>query len=195
VVSVAEVLAEVEADRVFYEESGGGLTLSGGEPAAQPDFARGLLAAARASGLDTCVETCGYGPAEVFESLVPMTGLFLWDLKDTDRARFLASTGGDLQAVLGNLRLVDSLGAPSVLRCILLAGHNLDALHIAGIATVFKGLRHCRGVELLPYHPLGGAKSEGLGRTGRARCEWRPAASETNQARIALIERGIPVVV
>ena len=161
--TVAEVLAEAEKDRVFYEESGGGITLSGGEPMAQPDFALALLQAANAAGLHTCVETCGYGSAQAFEDAAAHTGLFLWDIKDTNSARHRANTGVDPQPIWDNLRRVDALGVPTLLRCVLIAGLNTDETHAAAIARICSTLQHVQGVELLPHHPLGGAKYQRLG--------------------------------
>jgi pyruvate formate lyase activating enzyme len=193
-VSAEEVLAEVEKDRVFYEASGGGLTLSGGESALQPEFALELLGKARAAGIHTCVETCGWAPAGTFRALASLIDLFLWDLKDTDPERHRARTGAPLEPILDNLRLADSLGAASVLRCILLAGLNLDDRHLAGVARIFRALRNCRGAELLPYHPLGASKAERLGRPAERHPEWEPTEAALEAARQALAAAGVPVV-
>jgi pyruvate formate lyase activating enzyme len=192
-VSAGEVLAEVEKDRVFYEASGGGLTLSGGEPALQPWFTLELLGMARAARIHACVETCGFGPKETFAALAPLTDLFLWDLKATDPESHRARTGAPLEPILDNLRLADALGAASVLRCILLAGVNLDDRHLAGVIRTFRALQNCRGVELLPYHPLGESKAERLGRPAERHPQWEPTAPALEAARRALAAAGVPV--
>lgn len=161
--TVAEVLAAVEKDRVFYEESGGGMTLSGGEPMAQFEFTRGLLAAAKDAGISTCMETCGAASAERFSAVVGLTDLFLWDVKDTDPDRHERLTGAAVEPLLTNLRAVDAAGAPTVLRCIMIAGANMDEAHFDAVAALYGELSHCRGAELLPYHPFGTAKHAKLG--------------------------------
>jgi pyruvate formate lyase activating enzyme len=126
--------------------------------------------------------------------MAPIADLFLWDLKDTDPARHKANTGAPLEPLLDNLRLVDSLGAASVLRCILLAGINLEERHLERVAEVCRSLRNCRGVELLPYHPLGGSKAERLGRTSEAQPGWEPAPEAVERAAGALRALGVPLL-
>jgi pyruvate formate lyase activating enzyme len=193
-VTVAQVLADICKDRVFFEESRGGLTLSGGEPAFQPEFALALLRGARDAGIATCVETSGCASAETFRAMAALTDLFLWDVKDTDAARHLAHTGVTPEALLDNLRLVDRLGAPSILRCILLKGVNLEPRHLDRLAAIFHELRHCSGVELLPYQPLGQAKAERLGRASTEQTAWEPDPAGMEQARHAFRERRVPLV-
>lgn len=178
-VTVEQVLEEVEKDRVFYEESGGGLTLSGGEPMAQFAFARELLRAAKSAGLHTCVETSGFGETAQFVELAGLVDLFLWDLKDTDPLRYQANTGANLDVVLRNLHGVDACGGKTLLRCILIAGVNMTTEHLDGIASIYHGLRHCGGVELLPYHPLGGAKYERIGRVSELPAFKSPAREQS----------------
>lgn len=156
-----EALAEVEKDRVFYEESGGGLTLSGGEPMAQFEFIRAVLEGAK--NLHTCIETCGFGPSERFLEILSLVDLFLWDIKDTDEARHLQNTGAPLAPILENLSLVDEAGGVTILRCPLIVGVNLSNDHLDKIASIYRSLRNCRGIELLPYHPLGDSKYARLG--------------------------------
>jgi glycyl-radical enzyme activating protein len=161
--TVEEVIAEVERDRVFYDESGGGMTISGGEPMAQFEFTREILRSAKQAGLHTCVETSGIGPAERYIEIVPLVDMFYWDLKDTDPARHLANTGVALEPILANLRAVDEAGGATFLRCIMLAGMNMTEAHLDGIIGVYRSLSNCRGVELLEYHQLGNSKLERLG--------------------------------
>lgn len=166
--TVAEVLAVVEKDRVFYEESGGGMTLSGGEPMAQFEFSRALLAAARERGISTCMETCGAGPRERLLDIVPLVDLFLWDVKGTDPARHERMTGSPVAPLLANLRAVDAAGSATVLRCIMIAATNMDDAHLDAVAALQGELANCRGVELLPYHPFGTAKHAKLGQEPEA---------------------------
>jgi len=162
-VTVEEIISEVERDRVFYEESGGGITLSGGEPMAQFEPAGELLRQAKERGIHTCMETCGFAPTERFREIAPLVDLFLWDIKHTDPAMHEELTAAPLQPVIDNLALVDSLGVPTVLRCILVPEINLTAEHLDAVARIYEGLDNCRGIELLPYHELGASKLERLG--------------------------------
>ncbi|MCL5269122.1 MAG: glycyl-radical enzyme activating protein, partial [bacterium] len=181
--TVEELLAEIEKGRVYYDESGGGLTLSGGEPLAHFAFTRDLLTAARGRGLHTCVETCGFGPAGRFIEIVPLVDLFLWDLKDTDATRHEANTGAPLAPILANLRAVDASGCATVLRCILLAGVNLEDAHIRRIGEIAAELRHCGGVELLAYHSLGASKRERLGLPPQNEPALAPTPAQMDAAR------------
>lgn len=190
-VTVGEVLAEVERDRVFYEESGGGLTASGGEPLAQYAFTAALAREARARGLHVCVETSGCAPEEQIRELSRWVDLYLWDIKDTDAERLRMWTLADAERVLANLRVADEMGAATVLRCVLVRGVNDDPAHIAAIAAIHAELVHCRGVELIPCHALGGSKVARLGRTDDRRFD-PPGPDELRAFHAALRAHGVP---
>jgi len=192
--TVEEVLDEVEKDRVFYEESGGGLTLSGGEPMTQFNFTREILQGARSRGIDTCLETCGIGSAENYEAILALVDLFLWDVKDTDDSRHIQNTGVSLKPALDNLAGVDARGGKTLLRCILIEGVNLTDEHVDGVARLFSRLSNAVGVEMLPYHPFGGSKFE---RLGVPHPEWHgqvPGKDRLAQVRDRLLEKGVPVL-
>ena len=104
-------MEEVLRDRVFYEESGGGVTFSGGEPLAQPDFLEALLEACRAASVHTAVDTCGFAPRERLLALAPLVDLFLFDVKLVDDARHLALTGVPAAPILENLRALAAVHA------------------------------------------------------------------------------------
>ena len=160
---VAEVMEQVLADKVFYRNRGG-MTVSGGEPTLQKDGLLALLQAAKAEGIHTCIETCGFYPARLNEPLAELVDLFLFDVKDTDPARHAENTQSDLGRILANLRALDELGAETVMRCILIPEINMHEAHANALADIFEGLDHCRHIELLAYHPYGLSKSEQLGR-------------------------------
>ena len=162
-VTVEEVLAEVLKDRPFYETSGGGMTLSGGEPLAQFEFSRAILTAARASGLHTCVETSGFAPFANLSALLPLVDLFYIDCKETDPARHLEYTGVPRAPIVENLTRLDALGAVTTLRCPIIPGLNAREDHFQGIVALANRLQHVKEVQLLPYHPLGRSKLERLG--------------------------------
>lgn len=155
-------MAEVRADKIFYRRRGG-LTVSGGEPTAQPQGLLELLQAARAEKISTCLETCGAFPPSLADQLVELVDLFLYDVKDTDPARLRENTGADLDRILQNLRRIDEKGGASVMRCVMIPDVNLNEAHARKLAEVFLSLKHCAFVELLPYHPLGISKAQRLG--------------------------------
>lgn len=182
-----DVIAEVEKDRVFYEESGGGMTLSGGEPLYQFEFTRAILQGA--GGLHTCVETCGFGPSRHFLEIVPLVDLLLWDVKDTDEARHEANTGVPLAPILDNLRAVDEAGGVTILRCLLIDGVNLDERHLDRVAGIHRSLRNCRGIELLRYHALGESKHARLGIERTSDSLREPTPEQMDTAKEYLLDR------
>ena len=164
--SVAEVLAEALRDRPVYEESGGGVTFSGGEPLAQAAFLIGCLDACRRAGLRTAVDTCGFAGRGAVEEVASRTDLMLWDLKTLDPERHLALTGAALQPILENLAAVSALGTPLWLRIPVIPGLNDDDEALAAAARFAAGTPAVRRVSLLPYHRTADGKRSRLGHEG-----------------------------
>lgn len=163
--SVDELLSEIDRDVLFFDQSGGGVTLSGGEPLAQAESSLAILEACRARRIHTAVDTSGYGPAEVVEAMAKVTDLFLYDLKVMDSARHEAETGVANDQILANARLLDALGARMWVRVPLIPGINDDLENLAAIGRFVRDLRSVEAVQVLPYHRAGEAKIERLGRT------------------------------
>lgn len=161
---VGEIMAEVLKDRIFYENSGGGMTVSGGEPLFQPEFTAALLAAAKREKLHTCLDTCGFAAWEKIAALLPDTDLFLYDLKETNPEKHMKYTRVPLAPVLENLARIDAAGGEVILRCPLIPGLNDRDGHADGIAEIANRLTHLREINLMPYHPLGESKLARLGR-------------------------------
>jgi pyruvate formate lyase activating enzyme len=162
-VTVGEVLDEVLRDLPFYETSGGGMTVSGGEPLMQSAFTTALLAEAKAAGLHNCLETCGAYPAGVGLAVLPYVDQVLFDYKETDPEKHKAFTGRDNRQILENLRAMDRAGAEIVLRCPIVPGFNLRDEHLEGIARTAASLAHCAGVHVMGYHRLGAGKRKRFG--------------------------------
>ena len=162
-VSVGEVMREILADRAFYNSSGGGVTLSGGEPTAQPRFATVLLAACKAEGLDTAIETCGYASREVLLGLLPYTDVFLFDYKLTDPEKHKRYTGVSNAPILENLDALCGAGARIILRCPMIPEVNIEQSHFDGMVSLAKKYKNIEQIQLEPYHPMGISKSEALG--------------------------------
>lgn len=163
--TVDDIMAVVLRDKPFYDQSGGGMTLSGGEPLAQPAFAAALLAAAKREGLHTCVETSGAVPFSNIEANLNFVDLFLFDIKATDSTSLFHATGASLDDVLYNLEKLDATGASIILRCLIIPGFNDCEAHFRAIACIAETLRGIRGIDVLPYHPLGTGKKERLGKS------------------------------
>jgi len=162
--NVDAIMDEIERDRPYYENSGGGMTLSGGEPLAQPAFAEALLRECAKRRIHTCVETCGHVPPEVLRQIMDCVDLCLFDYKEADPQRHRAATGVDNLLILENLERLVTAGASVVLRCPLIPGVNDSDDHLAGIAALARRLSGIRSVQIMPYHSMGGHKREDLGR-------------------------------
>jgi pyruvate formate lyase activating enzyme len=163
-VTVNELINLVERDRPFYEASDGGMTLSGGEPLFQPSFALALLRAAKDRCISTCVETCGYLPSSVLEEAMPLTDLFLYDVKALDPIAHRAFTGRDNLRILGNLRHLMASGAAVKLRCPLIPGWNDSKEQLDALANLIDSVPGLQGVDVLPYHDTGRTKYTRIGR-------------------------------
>ena len=163
--SVDEVITEVLKDLPFYETSGGGMTISGGEPLTQFAFTKELLERAKREKLHTCIETSGQGPAERLMELIPLIDIFLYDYKETDSTLHADFTGVPNHAILNNLEFLDEEGARIILRCPLIPDMNARDEHLRGIADIANRFSHIEQIDLLPYHPLGRSKSEKIGKT------------------------------
>lgn len=165
--SVAAVLKVLEQDRLFYEESGGGVTFSGGEPLLQWRFLAELLRVCREQELHTALDTSGFASWEVFERILPDTNLVLYDLKHTDPALHLKYTGAPLEPILRNLERLAERGVPTWLRVPVVPGFNDDEDNLRRVGELAARLRNVRQVNLLAYHPTAAGKYERMGRAYR----------------------------
>ena len=163
--TAADVLAEVEADRVFYEESAGGVTFSGGEPLSQPAFLKALLAGCRARGLHTAVDTCGFGRAADLLACAQLADLVLYDLKFMDSARHRQHCGVPNEPILENLHALAALHRRLWIRVPVIPGINDDAENLSALARFVAVLAGVEQVNLLAYHATGQAKHQRLGRS------------------------------
>lgn len=186
--TVEEVMAVVERDRAFYLRSGGGLTVSGGEPLAQASFTQALFETAKEQGIHTCLDTCGAGSAADLEALLPVTDVVLFDYKATRPETHQSLTGVDGVALHANLERVLDSGISVILRVPLVPGVNDTDAHLDAIADL--AARYpLAGVEVMPYHALGRDKRR---RLGRPEVPVRPSATSA-QSRTwleALASRG-----
>lgn len=161
--TVEQVMVEVRKDIPFYQNSGGGMTISGGEPLQQPEFTLALLKAAKSEGLHTCLDTCGYAPWSVLEQVLPYVDMVLYDLKGINPALHRQRTGRPNSLIMRNLQGLTSDGMQVKVRLPLVPGYNDRVEDIRDLAEFITNLQHVPPVEILPYHRLGEGKYEALG--------------------------------
>ena len=161
--TASEVIDEVMADSLFYGVSGGGMTVSGGEPMFQPEFTLSLLKAAKSQGIHTCLETCGFCDPDELIKAIPYTDLFLFDLKTTADIH-KRWTGVPLEPILRSLHALDEAGGKIILRCPLIPGVNMNDAHLKSIARIATSLKNILEINAEPYNPVGIAKCEATGR-------------------------------
>ena len=188
-----EVVAEVARDEPFYARSGGGMTLSGGEPLLQPAFAAALLARARERGVHTALDTCGYAPWETFDRVRGDVDLFLYDVKLLDDERHRRFTGVSNAPILANLRSLSARGHAIVLRVPVIPGVNDDPANLEALAALAGELPHLARVDLLPYHHIGADKYARLDRAYPLPDAAPPPAGRMAAIARLLTERGLPV--
>jgi pyruvate formate lyase activating enzyme len=159
--SVDELMEEILADRVFYENSGGGVTLSGGEPLLQPQFAAELLARCKEESLHTALETCGHAPREAAVQLARSLDLVLFDVKQLNPLKHRKYTGMDNNRILRNLEFF-SQNTETWLRIPLVAEVNDSEDHMDALANLAIRLG-VQKISLLPYHEGGASKADQIG--------------------------------
>lgn len=164
-VSVAQAMEEIERDRVFYDESGGGATLSGGEPLAQPEFTLALLEECKRAELHTCIDTSGIASPSVVEAAAAMADMWLYDVKLADPEMHRNFVGVRNDVVISNLKLLGRLGAAVIVRIPLIPGINDSDSELSGIARLLNAVEGRKPIylHLLPYHRLGAEKYDRLG--------------------------------
>jgi len=193
--TVDDVLAVVLRDLEYYQASGGGMTLSGGEPLLQLDFAEALLHAAQSQGLHCCVETSGFAAWDAIARVNPLVNLWLYDYKETDSHEHFRFTGVWNSQILTNLERLHAAGAAIRLRCPMIPGHNARPEHLDGIAALAKRLPNLQGVELLPYYDLWRAKLKRMGLTTTLPETVKPPDAATVRGwKDYLRDRGVKVV-
>ena len=160
-VSVKDLMPELLEDIDFYKNSGGGVTLSGGECLVQADFCAELLKSLKEQGIHTAVDTCGLVPRASIEKVLPYTDIFLYDVKAIDGEVHQKCTGVDNALILDNLRYLDSVGAKIEIRIPVVPGYNdfeLEKIH-----SFLSGLKNITAIKELKYHNLAGSKYDALG--------------------------------
>ena len=160
-VTADELLPQLLEDKKFYVNSGGGVTLSGGECLLQADFCAELLKKLKDNGISTAVDTCGFVPKTAFDKVMPYTDIFLYDVKAFDEDVHIKCTGRSNNIILDNLKYIDDRGGKTEIRIPFVPDYN-DG-EIEKIAEFLKTIRHVTKVRILPYHNFAGSKYKSLG--------------------------------
>lgn len=158
--TVEQLLPRLLEDRAFYENSGGGVTLSGGECLQQPAFCAALLQALKAEGIHTAVDTCGFVSRSALDAVIPYTDIFLYDLKAFDEQVHIRCTGQSNRIILENLKYLAQLGKPCEIRIPFVPGYNDDQME--ALAELVNGLENITRVKVLAYHNYAGSKYAAL---------------------------------
>jgi glycyl-radical enzyme activating protein len=160
--TVDEVMKVVKKDSLFYRNSGGGVTASGGEPTYQPKFLLELFQACKKSRIHTCLDTCGYVSWQVLEEVLEYVNLILYDIKHMDSNQHIKLTGVDNKIILQNAERIAGKGIPLIIRVPLIPGYNDSKENLQELAK-FATRLGVHKIDLIPYHELGVSKYERLG--------------------------------
>jgi len=161
--TLTQVMKEIQRDVVFYDQSGGGVTLTGGEPLFQPTFTNALLRRCKEQEIHTILDTSGYASWKVISKAAKYTDLFLYDLKLMDDERHRKYTGVSNSLILANLKNLCAIGAQVIIRLPLIPGVNDDEENLTHMRQFLEELPVLVGVEVLPYHDSARAKYAALG--------------------------------
>lgn len=162
--TVDEIVDIVRRDTVYYKNSGGGVTFSGGEALGQPEFLTACLERCRQEGIHTAVDTCGFAKWSVLEQVLPHTDLFLYDLKQMDSRKHKEMTGVGNTVILENLKRIDGQGKRVWVRVPLIPGYNDSIENLRQVAEFTRALTSVEKISLLPYNGAAGAKYSFIGR-------------------------------
>lgn len=189
--SVGDVLEEVLKDRVFYENSKGGLTVSGGEPLAQPEFTKELFKEAKNEGIHTALDTSGYAAWSVIEPILEHVDLVLYDIKHMDSEKHKEYTGVPNELILENLRKVDATGKPIWVRIPLIPRLNDGKEEFRSIGELLSRIKHLERVDILRYHKMAESKYEHTGQDYSLKGLDTPEKNEVEHLREILLELGV----
>jgi pyruvate formate lyase activating enzyme len=163
-VTAEDVLKILVKDRPFYKRSGGGVTFTGGEPFAQPEFLLSMLKKSKEEDLHVCVETSGYVKREILEKALNYIDIFLYDCKETNEELHKKYTGTGRDLILQNLQYIAGKRKTIILRCPVIPGYNDRRSHFKAIGELANKYEMITEIDIEPYHPLGKTKAESIGR-------------------------------
>lgn len=193
--TVKEILWILDKERVFINQSGGGVTFSGGEPLLQPDFLLEALKTFKANGYHTAVDTSGYASRENFRAIIPFTDLFLFDIKHLDDAKHIELTGVSNKLILDNYMMLLKEAKDIMLRIPVIPGINDDKSHMQRMKNFITGSETAalKKISLLPYHKIGSSKYQSFNRTYKMEGVEPPAKEEMRLLKEMFSETGVKV--
>jgi pyruvate formate lyase activating enzyme len=166
-ISVEELLKIITQDNVFYDESKGGVTFSGGEPLLQHKFLLASLQKCKELGFHTTLDTCGYAEKAIFKQIIPFVDLFLYDIKILNKDKHKEYTSASNELILTNLQLLEEKKKRAIIRIPVIPTINTDNNELAEMGELLSKMSFIESIELLPYHQLGVEKYRKLGRENR----------------------------
>jgi pyruvate formate lyase activating enzyme len=190
---VPEIMFDIDKDRIFMDESGGGVTFSGGEPLAQPDFLAALLAQCRKKEIHTTVDTCGFAPGEAWDKIVDNVDLFLYDLKLMDAEKHKKYTGESSAAILDNLKRLAQKEKRIIIRLPIVRGINDDENNLSRLAEFLRSLKVISQISLLPFHKMAKDKYKSLQRQNLSEEFAAPSAERLEKIKKDLTSFGFSV--
>jgi pyruvate formate lyase activating enzyme len=186
--TIDELMPRIKREKPFYDKSGGGVTVSGGECLCQADAVAELLKSCKEIGVDTVVDTCGFIPFKNIEKVLPYVDLFLYDLKHMDSNKHKEGTGVPNELILENAVKITERGGKFHIRVPLIPGFNTDFANIEAICNFLTPIKHAvELVQVLPFHNLGSAKYDRLSKQA-PRLETHPPTDEEIAAIVKIFE-------
>jgi pyruvate formate lyase activating enzyme len=193
--TVDDILEILKRDRIFIQQSNGGVTFSGGEPMMQPEFILEALKACKADGFHTAVDTSGYSSAKSYQAIIPFTDLFLFDLKHLNTMKHLEYTGVSNIGILDNLKIIIQSGKDVIVRIPVIPGKNDDMENLEAVRELLSSLRceNLRKINLLPFHRIGKSKYHRFHLPYRMNDTEQPSAERMKELKEFFAGTGIKV--
>ncbi len=191
--SVDQVVKELLKDKIFYDESGGGVTFSGGEPLVQKTYLLELLKEMKKLGIHTTIDTCGYASSETIKEVAGLTDLFLFDLKHMNSEKHEKYTGVPNDLILENLNILHSMGKEIIIRIPIIPGFNDSDEELNELRNYIATLKNVKEVNLLPYHNIGQEKYNRIGKPYKMKDVKEPSQDDMEYAANIMNGNGIKV--
>jgi len=193
--SVGEIIEILEKDRVFIEQSKGGVTFSGGEPMMQPEFLLEALKACKMNGYHTAVDTSGYASPEILRSVMAFTDLFLFDIKHLENSKHIEYTGVSNIGILDNLKMIFESGKEVIVRIPVIPGKNDNKEHLDELRNLLSSFKkhNLKKVNLLPFHRTGASKYKRFDLPYRMNDTEKPSSERMNELKKFFSETGIKI--
>ncbi len=193
--SISEIIEIIDRERIFINESGGGVTFSGGEPLMQAEFLTEALKSCRDNGYHTAVDTSGYSEPEIIQEIIPYISLFLFDIKHMNEKKHIELTGKPNTLILSNLKLIFDSGSDINIRIPVITGFNDDQENLEALKNFLKESRreNLKKISLLPYHRIGKAKYKRFGIPYRMNDTEQPSRERIIELKKYFSDLGIKV--